>query len=250
MHPSLKEMNYLLLKWPQMCTAGVPVTVDQACEIIRRTDRALSGYFGGNDRVWEDVVRSKLGMPKRRDYNDSKDLTDAERSAHLQKEWATEDAWRETWKCVRTEYVFNSWIACSYIGGPHGWCHPDGQIGFVDNVGKWPTVEEIVNDWEILAAKFPFIDVGVTLKDGEWCEENINPVVCLQIRNGEVIGVDPNVTDVHEGHPQPTRGKFEGTDAISLIGGGWVFNHQRECGIPLEWLDIWREHAKTLGLKS
>lgn len=88
-------------------------------------------------------------------------------------------------------------VSSCFISGSHGWCHPGGTISFVDNVGKWPSVEEIKNDWEILAKAFPFLKMEITLMDKESCEEDSQPVVSMVVRNEEVTLVDLSERDVH-----------------------------------------------------
>lgn len=245
MHEHAKVVNLLnrgLPKWPQMVVTGVPVTVEQAKEIIRRTDLFFQHGYGGNDHKYNLVVKLLLGMPvyKRKHSLDSMVATDLGIDLPEAEDWKqvyqAENLWRARWGVVDTSYVNNCWLSSAFIFGPHGWCHPDGQIGYLDNVGKWPSVEEVFNDWQVLAQAFPYLDVGVTLMSGEGCEDNIEPVVSMIVKGGEVTLVEPG-DHVHEGHVQPhiDRG-FEGA-AADLSKPPRL----REHGIPNEWLLEWAE---------
>jgi hypothetical protein len=230
-------MHRGLPKWPQHYVTGVPVTVEQAKEIIRRTDTFFAGWGGGNNRAFNRKVRELLKMPS--DVMDEpRDLTPEETGAMWKRRDELHQAFTERWKPISTSYVHNNWVSCAFIGGPHGWCHPDGQIGFVDNVGKWPDVEDVYKDWVTLAEAFPFIEVGATLFDGEECEDNTRPVVSFAIKDGKVTPVDPAVTDVHAGHPKATRAPNGVRSAIDTFMLSFNDN-SREQGLPEAWFHEW-----------
>lgn len=184
-----------LPKWPQMVVTGRPVSPEQALEIIRRTDWFFQHFgFTANSTPFVQQARQILEF---KDYDDFVG-PDGERDYRAYNQWR--NWYRKQWGIIDTAYVLNDWIASSYIGGPHGWCHPDGTIAFADNVGKWPSVAAIREDWKCLAEAFPFIDVAVTLMSGESLEEDTKPVVSLIVANGEVQLVDPADGDVHTRH--------------------------------------------------
>jgi hypothetical protein len=189
-----------LTKWPQMLVTGQRVTTEQAKEIIRRTDRFFAGGHS-NNKQYTDLVRSALGMPSG-DY-----INEAE--------------WCRQWGYIDTQYVKNDWIASCYIGGAHGWCHPNGTIAFCDNVGTYPSVAEILRDWLETAHAFPFLVADVTLMDGAHCVEGIQPVISMEIREGKVT-VRPPI----EGHKS------------TLPERDWTKDHP--CyAIPNEWILAW-----------
>jgi hypothetical protein len=243
-------LGLALPKWPQHYVTGKPVTVEQAKEIIRRTDSFFCHGYGGNNHKYNSWVRKTLGMapdmwdrPHRPYPKD--DAPQAEKDADLaarRAEYAEDNRLRELfekrWHPLQTEYVHNSWISCSFIGGPHGWCHPDGQIGYVDNVGKWPSVEAVFNDWKVLAEAFPFIDIGVTLFDGESCEDNTNKIVSMRVRGSEVVLIDPAAEDVHAGHPTAVR-RGADTETMEAQVLALVHNPWREQGLPDAWIEEW-----------
>lgn len=206
-----------LPKWPQMLVTGQPVTVDQAKDIIFATDTTLTSpynYSGGNDRSWAEQFRERTGY------------------ALLDSDWSLQERLRERANFLITEYVHNSWAACAFIYGPHGWCHPNGTIQYVDNVGKWPSVETIANEWKVIAARWPFLDLWVTLMDGEGCEEGARPVVTLRIANGSVSYFE----GTEQPHlPVPTRNLDDGLSHVMQYALGRGYSHER--GLPAAWID-------------
>lgn len=219
-----------LPKWPQMIVRGKPVTVDQAKEIIRRTDRSFTSHLSGNDHKTIRKIALKLGMPPG-SFTAFDELYD--RAADSKIDWGV--AWkqardfRELWGALPTEYVYNNWVSSSFVHGPYGWCHPDGTIEYHYNVGKWPSVESVAKDWDTIATAFPFLDLTVTLLSGENCEDGTEPVVTLKIKDGNVTVCPPEPLS----EPVPRRDVAE---ALLRMGGDI---EGRECGIPMEWIDEW-----------
>lgn len=163
-----------LPKWPQMIVTGTKVTVEQALEIIRRTD-CFFYYPEGNDSEFVHKVKSILKMPD---------------------EYEEELRWGSEWGYIQNEYVYTDWICSDFIDGANGWIHPDGIIGYAYNVGKWPSVEELYNEWKTIAEAFPYLEVEVTLMDNEHGEVCF-PVVSFLIRNGIVELIDPAERNIH-----------------------------------------------------
>lgn len=212
-------LNAKLPKWPQMLVTGIPVTHEQAKEIIRRTDLFLE-FPGGNSHEWVSYVGKRLSLPTSYAY---------ERQEERRQ-------WLEKWGYIRTHYVHNEWISSSYIEGPHGWCHPDGTIGYIDNVGKWPSAETLLADWKVLASAFPFLDIGVTFRDEH--EKPEKELLRFVVRGG-VATVVTLEQDVHAGHPHATRGNslecLSAEDALRLH----ILDSSTEVGIPTSWIEDW-----------
>lgn len=171
-----------LTKWPQMLVWGQSVSAEQAQDIIFRTDCFFTDTYalsGGNNHHWNEWAWKQLGL------SDIQSV--AERLPEGQK-WIFLEAASEHFKKlsghVECSYVSNRWASCSYIYGPHGWVHPNGAIGYVDNIGKWPSAPEVYADWKALAAAFPFLNLTATLMSGERDEET-QPVVSFRVTAGE-----------------------------------------------------------------
>lgn len=166
-----------LPKWPQCVINGEKITEQQALEIIRRTDNFFFGY-GGNNTQFNKRVEE---ICKRPDYND------------FGKDWnkyqEARENFEEKWRLIETNYINNDWISCCWIGGYHGWCHPDGTIAFCNNIGKWPDVEEVYEDLCILGENFPFLNLTCTLMNGEedYCDTSL---VTMKLADGKVEFID------------------------------------------------------------
>lgn len=212
-----------LPKWPQMVVRGTPVTVDQAKEIIRRTDSSFTLHMSGNDHKTVRLIATKLGLPSFMYY-------DPKASKEAEMDWGAAVEFRKLWGTISTEYVHNNWVSSAFVFGPHGWCHPDGTIRYDDNVGKWPGVDDIINDWDTLATEFPFLDLTATLMSGESCEDDTHAVVTLKVKNGTVTVCPPEPIVNSD---SPPRDLGAAVDAMFVRAPG------RECGIPMEWIDEW-----------
>lgn len=218
-------------KWPQMKVTGDPVSKELAEEIILRTDDFFGPYSGGNNHDFDRKAAKLFGKPNKEEldefidhsfdiYKQSRDFVqkygrpgDENFPADKQSEYddilkqcqdakAAEDKWYESeedfkknLKYIHTEYVHNSWFSSPWIGGPHGWMHPDGTIGFIDNVGKWPSVEDIYNDWMKITEAWPQLNLKVTLMSDEEGSEYNSPVVTMIIHNGTIEFTEDHITE-------------------------------------------------------
>ena len=123
-------------KWPRLLVVGERVTPEQAEEIILRT----TTHFMTNEREFEAEVVRVLGCSMTK-YG-SVVLTD----------------FRKRMNALELSYLDNHRIASCWIGGAHGWCDWDGTIGCTTyNIGKWPSFEEVDEDWSTIAKAFPFL---------------------------------------------------------------------------------------------
>lgn len=179
-----EAFNIGLPKWPQCVINGEKITEEQALEIIRRTDRFFGRLGGGNNHEFDEKARKICRKPDIEDFKDGNEFNEA---------WAKYIEAREEfvskWQLIDTEYIHNSWISCPWIGGYHGWCHPDGTIAFCNNIGKWPEVEDVYKDLCILGEHFPFLNLTCTLMNGEedFATESL---VTMKLENGEVSFID------------------------------------------------------------
>lgn len=228
--------NGNLPKWPQMLVTGKQVTVEQAKEIIFRTDDFLtdaSTYSGGNARNFNAAYRKRAGL----------ELLQFERTArdghtYTDIDWDKQHEIQERLNIIRTNYVENRWASCSYIGGPHGWCSPAGVISYSDNVGKWPSIEEIVEDWSTIAQAFPYLDLHVTLMSGESCEDDIEAVINIRVVDGSAFAEAPDESV----HTIPERRDML-ESFIELMNSNCG---EREIGLPIDWYDEFAARVKAV----
>jgi hypothetical protein len=180
-----------LPKWPALVVVGEPVTKEQAMEILIRTD---SLYFGCNDREWEkelnfivygfkdgnvdDRLKEKHGIPK---------------GQYSPEFYTIKESYLNRYAPIELAYLGNHRIASSWIGGAHGWCSWDGSIGCSNyNIGKWPSVQQVFEDWVAIASEFPFLDLKCQLMNEEAGEsESLKPLVEFRIKDGKVEIYEP-----------------------------------------------------------
>ncbi len=154
-----------LTKWPGLIVTGKRITRKQAAEILIRTD---SWWLSSNTKWYEEKVRKLLNLPE--------DDVDRQRQFLMDI------------KALELNYLNNSQILSCSIQGPHGWCDWKGNIGCSSyNIGKWPTVEEVKEDWVKIAQAFPFLHLKCQLLNDETCSDaELYPVVQFNICNGKV----------------------------------------------------------------
>jgi len=211
----IEPLNIELPKWPQMIVTGKQVRIEHAKEIIFRTDSFLtdcSKYAGGNNQEFNDWYRKKSGLS-------------------LINEYAVVDEIRSKIGYVETNYVRNDWASCSFVYGPHGWCSPKGHIVYVDNVSKWPDVKEVFEDWASLAQAFPYLDLNVTLMNGEGCEEGTMPLINIRVVDGDASFEEPSL-DVHDNELMASVDRSSLAMMMRINSVGDV-----EFGLPIGWYE-------------
>ena len=224
MTQTLELLSRALPKWPQMIVTGEPVTVEQAKDIIFRTDRFLtdaSEYSGGNARDFNDDYRERAGLNEIRET--------------FPKTWW--DMVPHAAGYIDTQYVRNDWGSCAFVFGPHGWCHPDGTIMFADNVGKWPSVEDVLHDWTLLADAFPFLNLHVTLMSGESMDEDTTPVVNIRVQSGTASVCEPDLSV----HSAPISSR-----SVYALNRWSMAPEERELGLLDSWYDEYAEKVRAV----
>lgn len=137
-------------KWPAARLVGPNVTVEQAEDYIWKTDHALqSPRFACNDREFCHELAEWVGYP-----------SDTE-----QTKW---EAWSNTcdrrgW--IELTHLESNWVASSYIFGPTGPVHPNGEVRLCKNFGKWPSIEEVETDLAKVAEAFRWLRFTLALWD-------------------------------------------------------------------------------------
>lgn len=185
-----KLINRGLPKWPCLLVVGKPVSTDAAKEIIIRTDGL---FFSTNDRTFERHANFLIYGVEAESYNLTTELLKKLNTSNYSKVYDYENKQRAKYGTIDLTYLNNRRIVSSYIGGPHGWCDWDGNIGCnTYNIGKWPSIKEVRDDWAAIAKTFPFLDLRSQLLDKEQCEQpQGNPVVEFVVKNGKVRVVEP-----------------------------------------------------------
>lgn len=164
--------NIGLPKWPAMVIKGANVTPEQAQEILIRTARFP---LSTNDRDFERAIYGVLGVHRYADVY-SLEHYDALHSAV------------SSLGVLNLSYLRNDRIASCWIGGPKGWCNWDGTIGTSNyNIGKWPSVGEVADDWRAIAKAFPYLTLRCQLFCREVCEEGKVPLVEFTVDAGDVL---------------------------------------------------------------
>lgn len=118
------------------------------------------------------------------------------------------------------DYLRMERISTCYVGGLHGFIEWDGTISnHFYNVGKWPSASEILDELEIIATRFPFLDLRFQIVDWEYDDSHERTgeyYVHAEyiVKNGSVTMVeDPADQSIIEGKPwtsiYPTTDKIE-----------------------------------------
>lgn len=143
---------YISIKWPALIVVGEKVTKDQAAEILVRT---ASWPVSSNAHKKDAEFNEAAGFPKEGLYSwDMNESAEAREARYSQ----IEARYEELGIVRRLHYLKNSQITSSWIGGPHGWCDWDGNICTHEyNIGKWPSLEDVTEEWEGIAKAFPFL---------------------------------------------------------------------------------------------
>lgn len=180
-----------LPKWPALIVKGEPVTVEQAAEVIIRTTEV--GWLSCNDSRLTTAVRAAFGI---REGQHGFPVGEDVRAA------------RERLAILDLEHLDNEQILSSWIGGPHGWMSWSGHVGCSNfNIGKWPSVEQVEEEWQAIAEAFPFLRLHAQLLSGETCEDDIRPLVEFVVKDGKVVTIP---------YPERMLGQPETDDAAMM----------------------------------
>jgi hypothetical protein len=210
---------FSLPKWPQMLVNGKDVTIEQTKEIIFSTDSNLINLYGmfSNDHKFADSFNDMVGYDNIGKIRSNKNYPNKYSITH-----EIEIKVQTSAGFLSTNYVTNNWVSSSYVYGSPGWCHPNGKIHYVDNVGKWPNVEEIYSDWEMIAKRWVFLDLWVTIMDSEMDTDDSKPLVSFHVKDGLIT--------LYEGTVEPHTHRPMGRNDSNFIFGPSI-------GIPLSWVN-------------
>lgn len=162
---------YGLTKWPRLLVQGKSVTPEQAKEIIVRTS---SWYLCSNSDAYEAEIYKIMGV----EYDD------------FRPNYEQIEDFESRHRVLALDYLTNHWVLSSWIGGPHGWCNPNGSI-FTNtyNIGKWPEFDEVLKDWKLIAEAFPYLDIKSELVNNEG-EDDVSAVGFI-VKDGTVEVYEP-----------------------------------------------------------
>jgi len=196
-----EALDIQLPKWPALVVIGKDVTKEQADEIIIRTDGLA---FSSNDREFipQFLFAMKYVTEEERDILFGQHMTSMylyvnENDSDILKALKEKvekkiDRLGKQLNSLRLGYLENQRILSAWVGGPHGWCDWTGRIFSNNyNIGKWPSIEEVLKDWEKIAHAFPFLDLKCQLHNGEECEDNTKPLIQFNVKHGKVEMVEP-----------------------------------------------------------
>lgn len=161
-----------LTKWPQLQVVGEQVTRAQANEILLRTNQ-WEYTLSTNDRAWAYDIIDVLELTRSNDRN-----------SFIPATMHSLDDLNQRLGVLDLSYLSNQRISSAWIGGPHGWCDWDGTIYTASyNIGKWPTVEDVTEDWYTIAEAFPYLNLRAQLLPDEGEQP---PAVEWTVKNGSV----------------------------------------------------------------
>lgn len=164
-----------LPKWPGLIVKGDPLTQEQTFEIMLRTS---DFWLMSNNKEWENqlyaVIDNRLGYQFEGDNSDRK----IKRVQSLEKDLST----------LNLNYLQNDRIVSSWVGGPHGWLNWDGTVGCCNyNIGKWPSSDDVLKEWETIAEAFPYLNLQCQLTSEEDSDKNREPLIEYTVKDGKVV---------------------------------------------------------------
>jgi hypothetical protein len=175
-----------LPKWPAMTVIGDRVSEKVAAEIIIRTEHGFPDFWSNSKRATKEFQDIFGYSEDDSIYKNKEGESDEQRVARMHAFWDRKRKLQEAIGCIELEYLCSSRITSAYIGGPHGWCNWNGEIfsnGY--NIGKWPSVESVAQEWERIGLAFPMLKLKCWLYDEESCESTGKPVVMFEVANGQ-----------------------------------------------------------------
>ena len=179
-----------LPKWPGLLVVGEKITPSQAQEILIRTN----GFpVFGNDREFEKLVNQVMYG----EYVPHHELYEVMGAKSNQPDafskYNSLNKYHEELNLLTLNYLSNHRVLSAWVGGPYGWCDWEGHIYSSSfNIGKYPEVEEVFNDWVDIATAFPFLNLKCQILNDEIGSKSEEiPVVEFVVKNGIVEMVEP-----------------------------------------------------------
>ena len=200
-----KLTDIYLTKWPGFIVKGEPVTLEQADEIILRTN---SWFLCTNNYYYINQVARALGF-----HSDKPPRYPSEELIDYNKKRKFEESIQVlNLDCLATERIVSS-----RINGPHGWCNYDGTIFSNNgNIGKYPSAEEVFQEWQTVATIFPYLDLTCQLLSHEITQDEAQPVIEFRVCKGNVTYCTTNLELIAVKNPMPMPTIFTSEKEISI----------------------------------
>lgn len=172
-----------LPKWPLLMVRGRNIRPEQADLVIIRTSW-IGGGVHCNERKWTKKVCRAFGVTA---------------DPYSSESWGQWERVAEELGVLDVQYIHNDRIATYSASGPRGWVSWGGQVFCrgMTLLSKWPTVEDVTDDWRKIAHAFPFLDLTAQLVAEELDEsfervESYRPLVAWRVANGAAeVSSDP-----------------------------------------------------------
>lgn len=197
--------NIYLTKWPGFIVNGNPVTLEQANEIILRTN---SWLLCTNNQFYINQVAEALDFSSNKQPRyPSEELIDYEKKRKF----------KESIQVLNLDYLATERIASCQIGGPNGWCNYDGAIfSNNSNIGKYPTTEEVFQEWQTIATAFPYLNLTCQLLSHEISQDEAQPVIEFKVCKGKVTYQTDNLKLIAVKNPVPMSTIFTNENEIGI----------------------------------
>jgi hypothetical protein len=172
---------------PLMLATGTPVTPEQADHILVRTCQVASLPYSSSPD-WNRQVRDIIGLPEK-DWPAHGASYD-ERVQNIEQIMRSVATANIVLGVLPLKYIHNHRIFSNGMYGPEGWCDWDGVIGCGNVILRnQPTAKEFVDEWDLVAETFPFLDLRVQLLSSS--DLIGTPIVEVAVRKGTARSVPP-----------------------------------------------------------
>lgn len=191
-------------KWPQLLITGEQVTDQNVInEILIATDSFFtetSPYAGGNCHKFRKLYQEASGalyLQKLDKYLSEKDVIIKIGEYKCSLLYYVYEEISKRVNFLQTSYVHNIQASSCFVYGPYGWFDVNGKIQYVDNIGKWPDVYSVYDDFVMIATRWPFIKLNATCLSVEvqsgLDKPNLkHPLFNIKVENGNVTVMDPD----------------------------------------------------------
>lgn len=217
-----KFKNIDLPKWPSLhMTSNTVVDHDTVLDIITRSDRFIT-HYSMQKIIMERDLKEIVEFWNKSGLNKIFKLGDNNIKDHI----IIDGIFEKKLNSVYYNMLPMDRIYSNFVYGSNGWIDINGLIHFQLNVGKWPSIEELVRDFQTIIEEWS-LPFNATIYNGEHMETYIQPVLNFISDGNDLTLTFPdedfkNIVD-HSDNPQETE-----LETIIKCGG--------TCGVPYEML--------------